>query len=274
MLRLVTASQIERLHFWQLKEPSRQVVRRRVLKRLSDAGAIIALPRRVGGNGFGSEPKTFALDAAGAQLLHQRYNWKDPNPRNPTVPGALFHRHRLTASELYVRLAEMSRSNPHIFEMEKFETEPECWWPYAQADQRTNRNRHARPQGFLKPDAYLLAFRNNANHYGAFWVEIDLDTETVRRVWQKVGLYAEFQNNDRAEKPHGFMPQILITTPTQRRRDQIRKALDTQKWGYPDWDEETQTQKYRHLSEVISVRVECFEHAVTAIIDGLPEPAT
>jgi hypothetical protein len=259
MLRLVTATQIERLHFWELKETSRPVVRRRVLKRLSNAGAIIALPRRVGGKQFGSEQQMFALDVAGAQLLHEHFNWKDDvNPRSISVPGALFHRHRLAASELYVRLKEMSRSADRGFVIAKFETEPECWWPYARADERTSRNRHARPQGFLKPDAYLLGCGKSADRYGSFWIEIDLATESTERVWRKVGLYAEFNDDRSAEKPERLMPHILITTPTQRRRDQIRKALDTWDWGY------------QRLSEVISVRIECFEDAVSAIIEDLP----
>lgn len=267
-LRLVTAQQIERVHFSDLKESSRPVVRRRVLKRLHETRAVIALPRRVGGKQHGSEQKMFALDAAGAQLLEQRYNWKDPQPRNLTVPGAMFQRHRIAVSELFVRLIEASRQKDSTLIIEDFQTEPACWWPYSYVE--TSRHKST-PQKFLKPDAYILAYRKNANHYGSFWVEVDLGTEPVWRVLDKVILYAEFDRTrswTHERVPLGEMPRILITTHTERRRDAIRHAIETHVYGH---HEEWKGGGEKFLHEALKVRVACFDDAVTAIVEQLPE---
>lgn len=266
-LRLVTAKQIERLHFSDLKESSRPVVRRRVLKRLHEGRAVISLPRRIGGKRHGSEQKMFALDAAGAQLLEQRFNWKDPQPRNLTVPGAMFHQHRIAVSELFVRLIEASRQNGSTLILEDFQTEPACWWPYSYVE--TSRHKST-PQKFLKPDAYILAYHPDAEHYGSFWVEVDLGTEPVWRVLSKVILYAEFDRSrawTHEEVPRGVMPKILITTHTERRRDSIRHAIETHIW---DHREEWKGGGEILLHEALKVRVACFDDAVTAITEQLP----
>lgn len=266
-LRLMTARQIERLHFWDLKEASRPVVRRRVLKRLSDAHVIIALPRRIGGNQRGSQQAMFALDAAGAQLLEQRENYKNPQPRNLTVPGALYYQHRIAVSEIFVRLQEMVRATQELLWVDEYQAEPECWWPYEYAE--PERGRDGRPEKFVKPDAYLRADLRDAV-WEHFWIEVDRGTESIGRVREKVELYAKISQDYRARKPHGNMPTILIITTTERRRDSLRKAIREKKWHTPvtySGDSEEIT-----LDQALRVRVECFDDALTAIMEELPQP--
>lgn len=262
-LRLVTAKQIERMHFSDLKESSRPVVRRRVLKRLSDTHAIIALPRRIGGDRHGSEQKMFALDAAGAQLIEQRYNWKEPLSRNLSVPGAMFYRHRIAVSELFVRLTEAHRQSNDSLVVDDFQAEPACWWPYTYAEIR---GRKRVPEKFLKPDAFVLASLKGSKYVTAFWVEVDLGSEPIWRVRDKVKLYAQFKKSNQLG-PRGIMPAILVTTHTERRRDAIRRAIDTNVWGHK---EQWQGGGEIFLSEALNVRVESFDDAVAAIIKQLP----
>src|SRR5579859_5444723 len=63
-IRLATGLQLERLHFHELEERSRSVVRWKVLKRLVDSRVITSLDRRIGYAHRGSAVLRYALDSA------------------------------------------------------------------------------------------------------------------------------------------------------------------------------------------------------------------
>src|SRR5271170_3975507 len=67
-LRVISGSQLERLHFHQLTGHSRNVKRAQVLKRLVGVGVLAPLPRRVGTANRGSAQQRYVLDSAGQRL--------------------------------------------------------------------------------------------------------------------------------------------------------------------------------------------------------------
>jgi hypothetical protein len=142
-LKVVTGSQLERLHFFDLSASSpssRARIRRRVLSRLVDWRVLMTLERRIGGVRAGSSGLVFSLDTAGQQLV--RINGEDERtPRRADEPSPVLLGHRLGIAELYVSLIELSRTEG--FEVSDFLTEPACWWPNGYG-------------GWLKPDAYLV----------------------------------------------------------------------------------------------------------------------
>ena len=89
------------------------------------------------------------------------------------------------------------------------------------------------PEKFLKPDAFVLASLKGSKYVTAFWVEVDLGSEPIWRVRDKVKLYAQFKKSNQLG-PRGIMPAILVTTHTERRRDAIRRAIDTNVWGHKE----------------------------------------
>jgi hypothetical protein len=264
-LRLVSGPQIERLHFFDLdNEASRKRVRRRVLKRLSASQALIQLPRRIGGARHGSETQMYALDKAGMELIQDHVEWKSPKRRSLAIPGALFHNHRLAISELYVRLVEFQRASSGAVILRDFSTEPSCWWRF---DRDTEYGPNKKNRGYLKPDAYLSAKMSRSDYYTQFWVEVDLGTETVSRVVDKIRRYAAYWLDTHTSRPpNDFMPGIVITTHTERRRDAIRAALDNATIQHGDAYNDRETK----LTESVVVTVTLFSDAVRAIVEELP----
>jgi len=103
-VRLLTGSQLERLHFADIALRSRGGIRRRVLNRLIALGLVTTLPRPIGGVRAGSAGLVYILDAAGQRLLMTQR--PSPRIRRPWSIGSRFVDHTLDVAELYVRLRE------------------------------------------------------------------------------------------------------------------------------------------------------------------------
>src|SRR5713101_3077999 len=103
-VRLVTGKQLERLHFAELADASRPVVRRRVLGRLLKSRVLATLERRIGGVRAGSEGLIYYLDTAGQRLLTV-----DGAARKIDPPGERYMRQVLAVAGVYVDLVERTR---------------------------------------------------------------------------------------------------------------------------------------------------------------------
>lgn len=202
-LRLVTSQQLERLHFANLGESSRSVVRRRVLGRLVKSQVLTTLERRIGGVRAGSAGLIYALGSYGQRLVA-----RDGRATRPGRPGERFIRHVLSVSQLYVDLVEQTRARPGV-EFSQFAAEPVSWWADGQG-------------GRLKPDAYVLV-SNDANH-DHWWVEVDLATEHGPAITRKVATYLDFYNRGQLG-PGGIMPWVLITVPDEKRCSDIVRII-------------------------------------------------
>ncbi|MEV4056806.1 replication-relaxation family protein [Amycolatopsis sp. NPDC049688] len=209
-LRLVTGSQLERLHFSELTGRSRSVVRWRVLKRLVDARVLMPLARRVGGSLRGSAQLTYALDTAGERLLQLRRNLHqaDERIRRPAPTGDRFVRHTLATSELYVQLVE--RSLAHGFRLADFLAEPGSWWPNGVG-------------GWIKPDAYAALSSTLIDDH--WWIEVDLATEAVPTLRGKFLAYLDFVHAGQVG-PADVVPHVLVTVPSDTRFDIVAAVLD------------------------------------------------
>jgi hypothetical protein len=202
-LRLVTSSHLERLHFLDLSEASRARVRRRVLARLVSWRVLMTLDRRIGGVRAGSTGLVFALDAAGQQLAARGRGVL----RRPREPSIALLGHSLAASELYVALVELSKVE--YFTVADYRTEPASW--------------HALPLGgWLKPDAYLkLATPAFDDHW---WIEVDKASEHLPTIRRKLGTYLDYASNG-GLGPGGVLPRILVTVPSEQRREAIAGVI-------------------------------------------------
>lgn len=201
-LRLVTSLQLERLHFTELAQSSRSVVRRRVLARLVRARCLQTLERRIGGVRSGSDGLVFGLDTAGARLLTAA------GRRRTEPPGERYTRHVLAVTELYVALVEQARANGDM-ELVRFAAEPGSWWPDGRG-------------GSMKPDAYALMA--SAVHRDSWWLEVDRATESLPTIKRKLLVYLDFYNRGQFG-PGKVMPWILITVPDEKRRGQIEELV-------------------------------------------------
>ncbi|MFL6072791.1 MAG: replication-relaxation family protein [Mycobacteriales bacterium] len=207
-VRVLTGQQIERLLFTNLEQPSRSVVRRRVLARLVAQRLLTTLERQIGGTGGGSAGLIFALDSAGRQLLRRWDGQRGGGRvRRPWTPSSLFLKHTLAISEVYVRLVEASRAER--FTVETFRTEPASW----QADGFG---------GWLKPDAYVvLATRTAAE---ASWLEVDRGTESIPALRRKLRAYLDFVVRGQTG-PDGVVPRVAITVPDEQRYDAVAACV-------------------------------------------------
>jgi Replication-relaxation len=201
-LRLVTGQQLERLHFAELGEPSRAVVRRRVLRRLTNWCVLATLERRIGGVRAGSAGLVFALGVAGKRLLAG-----DAQARRPNMPGERYIRHVLAVSQLYVDLVEHEREG--ALRLDAFAAEPASWWPNGRG-------------GLLKPDAYAAV--SGANHMDHWWIEVDLATEHLPTLRRKLMTYVEFYREGQLG-PGDLMPWVLVTVPDAKRYSDVVRLI-------------------------------------------------
>ena len=205
-LRLISGSQLERLHFSDLAPRSRSVKRWQVLKRLADARVLVPFERRIGTAHRGSAKLCYALDSGGMQLVRLRANLTGSRVRRPRVPGDRFVAHTLAVTELYVALVEQGRLDR--FTLVSFEVEPA--WPNGLG-------------GWLRPDAFVKLQRGAITDY--WWYEADLATESVPTVRAKLLSYLDFANRGQLG-PDGIVPRVLIGAPTAQRRNAIQGVID------------------------------------------------
>ncbi|MEV6446363.1 replication-relaxation family protein [Amycolatopsis sp. NPDC051716] len=208
-VRLLTSSQLERIHFVELSGRSRAVVRARVLKRLVDWRVIVSLPRRVGGlAGGGSSEAVFALDSAGQRLYRQWAAETMPERvRRPSLPSERFVSHVLTVAELYVQAVEASRAG--MLTLDHFAAEPDAWV-------------HDGLGGWLKPDAVLVV--HSAAAEDSWWIEVDKATEHVPTLRRKLSVYLDFVRRGQLG-PGGVVPRVLLTVPSAVRLDALRDVI-------------------------------------------------
>lgn len=199
-VRVLSGNQLERLLFADIAPSARSRVRRRVLRRLIDWRLVTTLERRIGGVRAGSAGLIHALDSGGARLLasqvhHEEPPSDSPRLRRPTTPGSRFLHHALSVSELYVGLREAERLRSARWQLVTFQAEPACWWPDGLG-------------GTLKPDAYVLLRSQSYEH--AWWIEIDLATESLPTLSHKLERYGDFYARG-GTGPDGVMPRVLLS---------------------------------------------------------------
>jgi Replication-relaxation len=170
------------------------------------------LDRVIGGVRAGSTGWVYSLGPAGQRLIQLDANQRGTaRIRKPWTPSTMFLRHSLDVAEVYVQLVEAARRRD--FTLTTFETEPACWWPDGLGS-------------WLKPDALVVL--STAAYDELVWLEIDRGTESLPTMKRKLTAYTDFVRRGQLG-PSDVTPHVVISTPTERRRDALRviaEAID------------------------------------------------
>ncbi|HUD11233.1 MAG TPA: replication-relaxation family protein [Candidatus Saccharimonadia bacterium] len=171
--------------------------------------------------------------------------WREPYPSAP------FLNHRLAVTELYVTCRERS-NDERTPTLELFEPEPTCW--------RRVPTRYSKDR-ILRPDTFLV-LTAEGKHRPRF-IEIDMGTERLERIGEKVKLYLDYCYEGREQERYdGLFPRVVFLVldedRKQRMEEYIRKLLH-------------EHSPYRDLSPIFMVALQ--EHAYQVLkerITGLP----
>lgn len=207
--RVLTGHQLGRLHFFELSNLTQHRTTRLVLKRLTDWQLLTRLDRAIGGVRAGSTGWVYSLEPLGHRLIQLQTDSRDDQRiRKAWTPSLLFLKHSLAVAELYVQLAERSRSA--AYQLAEFVTEPDCWWSDGLGS-------------WLKPDAYLVL--RTLDYDELVWLEVDRATESLPTLKRKMLGYQNFVERGQLG-PDGIMPHVVISTPTWERANAVQKIIE------------------------------------------------
>jgi len=177
------------------------------LKRLVDESYLARLERRVGGERAGSASFCYCLGPRGQRLLAP-----SRRGRRPAEPGLSFVRHHLAVADVWVSATETQRAGgPELVEVQ---AEPECW--------------RLTPKSFggsewVKPDLFLSL---GVGEYEWRWfIEVDLATESLRRVERTCERYVAHYRSGVEQAEHEVFPRVAWLTPSPRRADGIADVI-------------------------------------------------
>ena len=205
--RFLSRSQVEAFLFdgANLGDVSKDVLTRRVLKRLTSRGLVSATRRLVGGPGGGSARLGYFLTGDGAAFAGAA----GPRRAARRGKGTFLLAHSLMAADVALAFVRSARSHAghELLDWESYEQ--------GAAELRGSR---------LVPDA-RVAYTTPAWRLDAF-VEIDLATEGTRFFSAKIHRYLDYYRSDtwRARLP--TWPAVLTVTPTAQRASALRVATE------------------------------------------------
>jgi hypothetical protein len=203
-VRVATGKQLQALHHGDDDAAKQRRVRQ--LARLSRAGLVTRLGRRVGGPGGGSYSGIYALDLAGVRLLDPERAY----PRRPWTSSSHHLAHALFVTQVYV---DMRRATSDGIDLLQFDTEPTCWRRFTVSGALT----------VLKPDGHVVVGRGDEELH--WFVEADLASEGTRQIVDKARTYAQYWATGQEDDAHGVFPQVLWVSATPGRLTQLRSAL-------------------------------------------------
>jgi hypothetical protein len=206
--RFLTAGQIERLLFTgHASQLTATRICRRVLQRLTDARVLARLERRVGGARAGSASYVYAVGPAGDRIVSggSRRRWvREPTP--------VFLAHTLAVADARIGLTEAHRAG--TIKLVAVEVEPACWRRYT----GTGGGRET-----IRPDLYVVTETDEFEHL--WFLEIDLDTESLVSVGRKCRAWSAYYRSGREEARSGGFPRVIWVAPSARRAANIERAI-------------------------------------------------
>lgn len=210
-LRLLTGNQLRRLYF-PLGNPITQARKvRALLKRLSDLGVLVRLPRRVGGLRAGSEGFVVGLSGWGQAVLDLD-NEHSRRHRRITETKLAYQEHVLAVSELYVRLVEHARSGR--IDLLTFAGEPGAWRRFSGSGGQTVT---------LKPDAFVRIGVGDIELVS--FIEQDMATESPSTIARKLGVYVAYWRSASEQRRGGVFPRVWWLVPTLARLETIASCI-------------------------------------------------
>lgn len=203
--RLMTSEQLRRLHFVDhTSSDSSARICRRVLRRLSEQRLVGRLQRRIGGVRAGSSGHVYSLAPLGHRLI-------DGSTRYWREPSLVFVNHTLAIAELATGAVAGIRDQG--LELVELQTEPRVWRPYLDGlNQQT-----------LKPD--LLLRLADEDYESAWFIEVDLGTESKTRLRAKCQAYLDYWASGEEQARHGYFPKVLWVAPQAARVQAIESVI-------------------------------------------------
>lgn len=212
--QFLTVPQVEALHFHGHAQSSGPRIARRTLARLRDLRLLGTLERHIGGLGAGSEGLVHYLDVVGDQVLSGRPGRK---ARRFHGPSRRFLRHRLAVADARLGLLQAHRSG--LLELVDYAVEPGSWRQYVGL---------GGARLTLKPDLYAeTASPPGSDLIHAWFVEVDLGTESVTTLLRKCQAYETYRQSGIEQTRSGGFPLVVwsVTHTDERRADSRRAAF-------------------------------------------------
>ena len=207
-VRVASARQLERVHFFSSTPLSNARACRATLARLARWRVLTRLNRRVGGVRSGSAGFVYALDVVGQRLLDKARRLDGSRTRRAWTPSASLLDHALGVSEVFVRLVEAERGGQ--LQVLEFETEPNCWRSFHGAGGEVV---------VVKPDAFVrLGIGEYEEHV---FVEADRGTESTRALDIKFDRYRLYWASGREQAAHDVFPRVVWLVPNAKRYSQL-----------------------------------------------------
>ncbi|WP_433576809.1 replication-relaxation family protein [Nocardia brasiliensis] len=215
LFRLLTTSQIRRLHFTTGHQTTGAATRActRVLTRLRGHGLISTLTRRIGGVRQGSTSLTWQLAATGDWLLRQLHG--NAYRRRYHEPSPEFVKHTLAVSELGVQLRETAARE--TVELVGLAIEGGAHRAFLGSDGTKET---------LKPDLYAITATTD---FESHWlIEADRAKEHSPHLLRKLAAYRRYFNSGRYQAEYGLFPSVLWVVPDDNRRRQLAALIESE----------------------------------------------
>jgi hypothetical protein len=209
-LRLMSARQIERIHFSAVDHASAASAARcarRVLERLVRERLLVRLQRRIGGVRAGSAGYIYALGPVGQRVIGE--GGPRRRPREPVAHSVV---HTLAISEIVVALTEASRLGQ--LEILQLQTEPTCW--------RYRLNSYGSKE-VLKPDLFVSVGVGDFEH--RWFVEVDLGNQSTPSLLRKCDAYERYYRAGSEQAEHKVFPRVIWLLPDNERAERLAKAI-------------------------------------------------
>ncbi len=211
LLRLMTGSQIERLHFIEGSPATRARRCRAALKRLAELKLIVRLGRRIGGVHAGSAGYVIGLSGYGQAVLdadgpmggRRRRVWE-------TSPS--FQDHVLEVAGVYLGLVEAERAGR--LELLEFQAEPAAW--------RQHTGDYGRPVT-VKPDAFTRLGVGDIEL--SSFIEVDMGTESQVTLTRKAQAFVAYWGTGIEQRRHGVFPRVWWLGSNSRSVERITRVL-------------------------------------------------
>jgi Replication-relaxation len=209
-LRLMSARQIQALHFPDVEHDNEQAAtraRQRVLERLTRERLLIRLERRIGGVRAGSAGFVLALGPVGQRVLAI-----DGPRRRSYEPTLRFVDHTLAVAQLIVDVTVASRRG--LLDLVDVQPEPRCWREFSDMGGRR----------LLRPDAYVAL---GSGEYELRWfIEVDRASESLPVIVRKCRLYADYYQSGKEQAAQGgVFPRVCWIVPDGSRAERLRRTI-------------------------------------------------
>jgi hypothetical protein len=210
-LRLLSASQVQRLHVYMGESGTQPRRTRAVLQRLHDLHLVIRMSRVVGGIRAGSTGYIYGLSGLGQAVLNISGTY-GRRRRSIWETKPYFQDHVLAVAELCVQLIEACRNS--AADLMAFEAEPACW------------RRHTGSGGelvTLKPDAYVRVGVGDIER--SSFIEVDMATESPATIHRKCQAYVTYWLVGTEQQQHGVFPSVLWLVPDHHRAQRLTEVV-------------------------------------------------